>query len=117
MHCDVLRRLRPETLLFQPPLVKVIVWQRREDSTRKLIHEVVRSEGVTFDALLDAIRVKRERHEESCRGTIGGCCHGVVGGREMCKVYAWGAVTPNQDEVRSAREALSKAQSAVSEVE
>jgi hypothetical protein len=32
-------------------------------------------------------------------------------------VYAWGAVTPNQDEVRSAREALSKAQSAVSEVE
>jgi hypothetical protein len=117
MHCDILRRVKPETLLFQPPIAKVIVWQRCEDSTRKLIHEVVCPDGVTFDALLRSICVKRESHEESCRGTIGGCCHGMVGGREMCKVYAWGAVTPGQDEVRSAREALSKTQSAVLEVE
>lgn len=117
MHCGVLRRVSPETLLFQPPIVKVIVWQRREDSTRKLIHEVVRSEGVTLDALLGAIRVKRERHEEYCKGTIGGCCYGKVGGREMCKVYAWGAVTPGQEEVRSARETLSRAHSAVLEFE
>lgn len=104
-------------MLFQPPLNQVIVWQRREDSTRKLIHEIVCPEGVTFGALLGAIRVKHERHEKSCSGTTGGCCHGLVGGREMCKVYAWGAVTPGQDEVRSAREAIPKAQSAVSEVE
>jgi hypothetical protein len=105
MHCDVLRNVRPETLLFQPPIAKVIVWQRREDSTRKLIHEVVCPDGVTFGALLSAIRVKRERHEESCKGTIGGCCYGSVGGREMCKVYAWGAVMPGQDEVKNARKA------------
>jgi hypothetical protein len=81
MYCDVLRRVRPETLLFQPPIAKVIVWQRREDSTRKLIHEVVCADGVTFGALLDAIRVKREKHEKSCIGTVGGCCYGKVGGR------------------------------------
>jgi hypothetical protein len=81
MYCDVLRRVRPETLLFQPPIAKVIVWQRREDSTRKLIHEFVCADGVTLGALLDAIRVKREKHEKSCIGTVGGCCYGKVGGR------------------------------------
>jgi hypothetical protein len=33
----------------------------------------------------------------------------MVGGREMCKVYAWGAVTGCQEEVRSAKEALAEA--------
>lgn len=117
MYCELLRHTRPETLLFQPPIAKVIVWQRREDSMRKLIHEVVCPDGVTFGALLGAIRSKRERHEESCRVTVGGCCQGTIGGREMCKMYAWGAVTPGQEEVRSAREAFSRAQSAVSEIE
>lgn len=88
MYCDALRNIRPETLIFQPPIAKVIVWQRREDSTRILIHEVVRSEGVTFGALLDAIRVKREKHEEACSKTVNECCHGSAGDREMCKVYA-----------------------------
>lgn len=74
--CDILRRVRPETLLFQPPIAKVIVWQRREDSTPKLIPEVVCDGGVTFDVLLRAIRVKREKHEESCKQTVHGCCQG-----------------------------------------
>lgn len=115
--CDIFRNVRPETLLFQPPLKKVIVWQRREDSTRKLIHEVVCDGGVTFDALLGKIRVKREKHEESCRQTVDGCCRRVVLGREMCKVYAWGAVTSGQDEVRNAREALAKSDASMAESE
>jgi len=45
IYCDLLRNVRPATLVFQPPIKKVIVWQRREDSTRKLIHEVVCPEG------------------------------------------------------------------------
>jgi hypothetical protein len=93
------------------------VWQRRENSPRKLIHEAVCPEGVTFGALLSAIRVKREKHEETCSLAGNGCCHGTAGGREMCKIYAWGAVTTSQDEVRSAREATVRSESSVSEIQ
>ena len=115
--CDLLQHVRPSALIFQPPIEKVIVWQRRENSPRKLIHEAVCPEGVTFGALLSAIRVKREKHEETCSLAGNGCCHGTAGGREVCKIYAWGAVTTSQDEVRSAREATVRSESFVSEVQ
>lgn len=70
---------------------------------------------VTFGALLGAIRVTRDRHEETCNKTSDECYHGTVGDREMCKVYAWGAVTSCQDEVRSAQEAVAKSESCLSE--
>lgn len=88
IFCDLLRNVRPATLVFQPPIEKVIVWQRRENSTRKLIHEVVCPEGVTFGALLGAKHLKREKHEETCSKTSNECCHGTTEDREMCKVYA-----------------------------
>ena len=116
MDCGVLGCLRPETLVFQPPVEKVIVWQRRGVEGRRLIHEVVGFGGVTFGALLGAIRVKREKHVESCNGMSGGCCRGTVGEQEMCKVYAWGAVTSCQDEVKGAREAEARSVASVSEV-
>lgn len=113
IDCDLLRNVHPMTLVFQPPIKKVIVWQRRENSSRKSIHEVVRPEGVTFGALLGAIRVKREKHEEACSKTSNECCHGTAGGRETCKLYAWGAVTTCQDEARSARGAVAKSGSSI----
>jgi len=52
MDCGVLGCVRPETLVFQPPVAKVIVWQRRGEEGRRLIQEVGCEGGVTFGALL-----------------------------------------------------------------
>lgn len=112
MYCDRLRAVHPATCLSQPPLENVKVSYTRGLSrwTDVVFRE---TGGMTFGALLRAMSSLREEDKDGKLFPYRPYDNYVTleEGKERCRLFAPEVVASNSDEVKTAREALVKAQS------